>query len=186
MKLDPAQRLMLVMLADISKKLEIDDGISPSVIERAIASDNTWALDWEYSGVLGYEADPTPRHVRQTSNILDMWHLLEISYKKLSNDEKRQLEESVGVFGKDVEFSGFDGNNETEHFGAAGLMIDTLGRFQHFKGRDLNSHCPTVASNLRALSVFDEIRASVFNRTLTHHEMTRILKAYAHPDANDE
>ncbi|MFG6083671.1 YfbU family protein [Paracoccus litorisediminis] len=42
------------------------------------------------------------------------------------------------------QFAGFDGNNETLHMSAARFMVEKLGRFDRFAGRDFNSHYTAV------------------------------------------
>ena len=49
MKLTNPEKLILIMLSEIYKKLDIQDGIDPKFVESAIYSDNTWGFEWKYS-----------------------------------------------------------------------------------------------------------------------------------------
>jgi uncharacterized protein len=102
--------------------------------------------------------------------------LIEQSYADLSQADKAKLEGEVGTLGKDVRFHGFDGNNE-RHYHIASYMIDDMHRrFQHFKGRDLNSHRPSIEAYRRMYAVFAPMRANLHNRNLGVNELTAILK----------
>jgi hypothetical protein len=61
----------------------------------------------------------------------------------LSPEDLAKLAKEAAPFGENVRFAGFDGNNE-RHYGIATYRVDDMKRFQHFKGRDLNSHSQFV------------------------------------------
>ena len=74
-----------------------------------------------------------PAIVSEVVNVLDMWTFIESGYAKLSDDDKTRVESDAKPFGHLVRFSGFDGNNETEHRSIALFLIRDLKRFQVFK-----------------------------------------------------
>ncbi len=179
MKLTNPEKLTLVMLSEIYEKLGISGGnnIDPNFIKEAIYSDNTWALDWKYSGIFYDKTDPNPPEVTKVVDILDMWDFIEMSYDELSTAEKSELAVKAEPFGKNVRFKGFDGNNETEHLGIADFLINKLDRFSRFKGRDLNSHAPSLAIHARMYKVFEPIRNDLDGRGLDVDELAAILNA---------
>ncbi len=179
MKLTNAEKLMFVMLSEIYEKLGIDRtaGIDPKFIKSAIYTDNTWGLEWEYTGIFGDRTEPTPPEVTEVVNYLDMWSFIEEAYEDLDPPGKEALEERADPFGKDVQFRGFDGNNESEYMSIARFLITELKRFQRFEGRDINSHMPTVGIYRRMYQVFEPIRRNLVGRRLTIDELTVILKA---------
>ena len=61
----------------------------------------------------------------------------------------------------DARFSGFDGNNELEYISVARFLIDHLDSFTDFKGRDLNSHMPSIDRYSRMFLVFEPMRKSL-------------------------
>ena len=111
MNLTNSEKLILIMLSDIYEKLGIDSssGIDPKFVKSAIFSDNTWGLEWEYTGIFSDKNEPTPPEVTEVVNFLDMWDFIERAYEKLDDAGKKELEDKVdSPFGKHVKFRGFD------------------------------------------------------------------------------
>lgn len=156
MELTNAQRLGLTMLAEIHSKLGITDGVNSDVVAKALWTRNEWAIEWEH-GFLFEGGDESPSHVRHVADVLDMYGFLELSYGDLDDAGKAVVKEAY-QYGE-PRFPGFDGNEETEYMSAARFMIEELGRFSNFRGRDLNSHHPTVGTSRKMLRVFMPLRA---------------------------
>ncbi|MEW6019074.1 MAG: YfbU family protein [Pseudomonadota bacterium] len=175
----PAERLMMLMLCEIYEKTlgKVGD-FDPTFIRKSVAGGDLWAIEMEYSGLaLDYTVEPDV--AREVIDILDMYAFIEETVERLTAAEKASL-----PAGRD-RFRGFDGNNETEHMGAAQLIVEDMGRFPRFKGRGFNAHMPTLAGYRRMLDVFKPIRASLGARAgtpgLTVAELNEILDAKAHP-----
>lgn len=181
MKLSPQEKLILVMLCDIQKKLGIDGEANHEFIAKSIFSDNTWAIPWELPGIFGDEQFNDPPEVEAVANILEMWSQLEASYSALSAPEKSRVETEAAPFGRVVKFPGFDGNNESHHLSIASHFIKEMGRWLEFSGRDLNSHAPSLAAYRRMLEVFDRVRESNTTDLLSVAEVIEILRARTHP-----
>ena len=140
-----------------------------------------WAPKWEMEALFhDYEDDP--QDVRFVVDVLDMWAFVERAYEKLSKKDKGRVEKEADPFGKYVQFAGFDGNNESSFIGIARFLIDKMNRFSQFKGRDLNSHAPTLATYRRMLSVFEPMRVSLVGTELDANQLIRILKAKMHSE----
>ena len=107
-----------------------------------------------------------------------MWRFLESGYRDLSADDKALAKKELGPAGKRVRF---DGKYENEHLGIAGFMLDHLDRFGSFKGRDLDSHCPSVETFRRMLTVFAPIRASLVDRDISAADIVSVLLERGHP-----
>jgi hypothetical protein len=107
-----------------------------------------------------------------------MWERLEQSFSNLHPDKKKWLAENSKPFGKDVQFPGFDGNNESPYVSAARFFVDSLDRFQHFKGRELNAHMPTLQAYRRMLAVFDPILLQVSNQDCSAAQIAEVLNAW--------
>ena len=176
MKLSNAEKLILIMLADLHEKLGIDD-VDTKLLKNAIYSDNTWALSWELTGIVGDSPEPTPPEVSLVVDILDMWSFVEEAYEQFDSAQKAELEAKADPFGKHVAFSGFDGNNETKFMSIADFLVDDMERFTRFAGRDLNSHCPVIDGYRRMLEKFLAIRPSLDGRGLSVAEAAEILNA---------
>lgn len=181
MKISDGEKLILLMLSEIYDKIGIDGEVDPDFIRSAIFSDNTWSIPWKYVGI-PFEEQDTPEVVKEVLDVLDMWTMIERSYENLSAEEKDWLEKEARPFGKDPKFSGFDGNYESEYMGTASFLVNDLDRFVEFKGRDFNSHCPSIESYRRMLEVFKPILRDLNFRPLSAQEIADILKAKIHPD----
>jgi hypothetical protein len=95
--------------------------------------------------------------------------------------DKARIEKEAEPFGKNLRFRGFDGNNETEYLGVSRFLIEHLDRFTHFKGRDLNSHMPSIEAYRRMYEVFKPMRNSLGRGELNASQIIEILKAELHP-----
>jgi hypothetical protein len=180
MKITDGEKLILLMLSELYDALEVRGEIEPKFIREAIFSNNLWALPWKYSGI-PFEDQEDPEIVKEVLNILDMWSFIEHSYEQLSNEDKTFLEKGAAPFGKDPKFPGFDGNNESDYMGTASFIVNDLERFEGFKGRNFNSHCPSIDGHRRMLSVFKEIRENLNFGPMSAEDLAAILKERIHP-----
>jgi uncharacterized protein len=177
MELSEGEKLILIMLSEIHEKLRIDDGIDPQFVRDAIYGEYTWALAWKYPGLVGSSENKTPPAVREVLDVLEMWELLEYSNNRLQSADKVKVKADTKLSGHDVRFRGFDGNNETEYMGIAGVLINHLDRFSIFKGRDLNSHMPSLETYRRMLAVFQPLRYTHDFDMLNAEQIIKILNA---------
>lgn len=182
MKLTNQEKLILTMLADIHEALKIKDGIDTKLLKSAIYTDNTWALEWEMSGILTGPHDPTPPAVKTVTDILDMWMFLEEAYERFGPADKAKIKIEAKPFGDPVRFPGFDGNHEPQALSIAQFLVDDMGRFSRFKGRDINSHYPAIEGHMRMFSVFEPIRGTLGTVGLTADQVILILDARRHPE----
>jgi uncharacterized protein YfbU (UPF0304 family) len=179
-QLGDGEKLILLVLCDLFKKLKLKSDIEPEFVEEVIYGGHYWALDWKYPGIFHGHEDSTAA-LHEVVNILDMWSFLEDGYAKLSKKDKDRVAEEAAPFGKHVVFHGFDGNGEAEYIGIARFMIEQLDRFTKFKGRDLNAHMPTIDTHRRMLALFEPIRRTMMGRDLKTNEIIEILKSMIHP-----
>ena len=161
LKLSDGEKLILVMLAEVHKELKIRDNIDPDLVLSAIFNKSTFGLEWTYSSLFGAEGETPPEVVTEVVDILDMWSFLESGYRELSDEDRQHIADAVPYGGKNVIFPGFDGNNETDHFGAARFLVNDLGRWGELKGRSLNSHSESLPRYRAMLRVFTPIRATL-------------------------
>lgn len=181
MKLSDGEKLILVMLSEIHEKLKIENGVDTKLVRSAILDGHLWALKWELSGIF-HNSEPADEVVTETVDILDMWRYVESSYKSLSSADKALIEEEASPFGRHVQFTGFDGNGESQYIGVARFLVDELNRFEIFKGRELNSHLPlSLEAYRRMLKVFAAMRSASRGSDLTAVQIIQILKEQIHP-----
>lgn len=175
LKLKKPERLIVWMLSEILKaNADYKDQEKVTLIQEAIYGGHFWALDWEMHGVLHSHSDRKSA-VSLVVDTLDMWGFVERAYAGFSPEDRTKVEAEVKYIGKDPKFSGFDGNNESEHMAIAHFMIENLGRFQDFKDRSFNSHLPMVSRYRTMLQIFEPIRAQLVGRGLSVEEVIAIL-----------
>lgn len=178
-KIDDGDRLVIMMLRDIQKSLKIKNlEVDPDFLADVIVGGHYWALDWEYTGLFHDHVD-NRQVLHEVVDVLGMWSFLEEGYEMLSASEKARVEKEADPFGKYVSFTGFDGNNESEHMGIALFLVEKMDRFSRFKGRDMNSHHPAIEAYASMLAVFEPIRSTLVGRRLSVTEIISILKARA-------
>lgn len=144
MRLTDGERLITVTLADIMESLKLDREVDPALIKTLACGGDDWAIKRKYSGIFGNEA-PASEVVTETTNILWMWGIVEHAIAQLSGAEATEAQ--GWHWGK---FGGFDGNNDP-HFGTAITLINVLGEFEEFKGRNLNSHSQATLPRYRTM-----------------------------------
>jgi uncharacterized protein len=180
MKFTDSEKLILMMLCEIHEHLGIENGVDPKFVKEAIQSGNTWGLKWQYPGIFD-TGDKDPAIVREVGDFLEMWSFIERAYKALSPSDKTRVGTEAEPFGKEVQFRGFDGNYEGEYISVASFLINHLDRFVWFKGRDLNSHMPSIEPYRRMYALFVPLRSSLGGGELDAVSLIRILKAMTHP-----
>ena len=174
------ERLIVEMLCEIYKKLEITDSYDPDIIARAMGSQDYWVLNWKYD-IRDGEGE-NPPHVKLVLDTLDMYQFLQDAYDQF-DAEQREVVAAVGIGGT-LEFPGFDGNNETDYSRAARYLVNDLDRFARLRGSvDTNSLGPSVPMYARMLEVFLPIRINVLGRRMTVGEVIEVLQAAIHPDS---
>lgn len=181
MKITDGEKLILLMLCEIYDKLGVDGEVDPDFIRSAIFSNNIWSIPWKYVGI-PFEEQDTPEVVKEVFDVLDMWSMIERSYEHLSEEEKAWVKREAAPFGKYPRFPGFDGNNESEYMGTASFVVNDLDRYEDFKKRDFNSHCPSIDSYRRMLSVFQPIAKTLNFQPLSPQNIVDILKERVHPE----
>jgi uncharacterized protein len=172
-KLSDGEKLILVMLCELHKKLDVQGEIDPNFVERAIDGGHYWALRRLYL----HDHEDDPKAVSEVIDVLEMWSFIERGYRKLSKQAKDAVGQKAGPLGKHVHFLGFDGNYETEHLGIARFLVNDLEHFTNFKGRDLVTHSPMLDAYRQMLEVFKPLRSQLVGRELDVSEIIEILKA---------
>lgn len=183
-RLNNTDKLTIWMLSEILKNQIKERADRPdaeydmktvNLVQEAIYGGHFWALLWEMTGVMHDHVDD-PKKVRAVVDILDMWSFIERAHAGYSEAKRAEVETAVGIWGKNPMFHGFDGNHETEYMGIARFLVEKLGRFQEFKGRDFNSHSPAVSRDTRMARRFEQIRRNLIGREMSPGEMIEVLK----------
>lgn len=171
------EKVLMLMMRDVFKSLKIKDPDSdPDFLAEVIYGGHYWAPKWDMQGAFHDHVD-NPRDVSHVVDVLDMWSFIEEAYEKFSAEQKAAVAEQVGPLGKHVEFTGFDGNNESSQMGIARFLVNKMDRFTRFKGRDLNSHHPTFNRYSRMVALFEPMRAALIGHGLSAQQIVTLLKA---------
>jgi uncharacterized protein YfbU (UPF0304 family) len=181
MNLSEGERLILVMLCDIYKALELKGAVDPDALKPLI-------LEARHNGA-ARAANGTPGEHRErtavaseVSEILDMWSAVERGYKHLSIEEKRVVEAEAGPLGRGVRFSGFDAEREIEYRDAAHHLIEVTGLFERFQGRNLEAHMPALAGYRRMLRLYGPMRPAARDARLGMRQIIDLANAEKHAD----
>ena len=169
------EKLLMLMMQDIYKHLKIKDGVDADFVSEVIYGGHYWAPKWDMQGLF-HDYEDNPRDVSFVVDVLDMWSFVEEAYEKLSAEDKDYIKEEVGPLGENVQFFGFDGNNETSYMSIARFLIEKMNRFTRFKGRGLNSHCLTKGRYKQMLIEFEPMRAGLVGRGLSANQIVQIMK----------
>jgi uncharacterized protein YfbU (UPF0304 family) len=180
MNLSDGEKLIIVMLCDIHKALNVKSVVDPDFINSAISSGKFKELTWEMQGIFrDHEDEGKP--AAEVGEILDMWSTIERAYKKLTVEEKQQVEAEAGPLGRGVRFSGFDDETEREYRDIAHFLIEEMGRFDRFQGRNLNAHMPTLDGYRRMMRVFSPMRPPVGDARLSVRQIIDLANAEKYP-----
>ncbi len=173
MKLSNAEKLILVMLSDITEKLHIEHGIDPKLVKSAIHSGNTWAIDLKYPG-LGKADEAMPPAVTEVTDILEMWTYIEEGYKELSGDEKTRVKFAAGLSNA-PRYTGFDRDSEQKLYDIAFFLIYDLKLFKKFKHDEDGPKGPRMASYRTMYKQWQPIKPTLQDEFLTADQLITIL-----------
>jgi uncharacterized protein YfbU (UPF0304 family) len=181
-RLSDGEKLLLLMLGEVYKHLKVKGESEPDFLANVIYDGHFWAPKWKMPGVFhDYEDDP--RDLPLTLDVLEMWDCIERGWERLSKKDKERVEKDADPFGSHVKFTGFDGNNEATYIGIARCLVEQLDRFSRFKGRDLNSHAPVLATYRRMLNVFTPMKKTFsMGGELNADQLVRVLNAMRYSD----
>lgn len=174
MKLTNPEKLILNMLANLNEKCGIDTE-QAKLVNRAILTDNTWALSVapEFGHINGDSAEPLPKNVEFVYEVLSMWHMLEHAIGQLTQEQRDELKAAP----YHLEFDGFDVNNENDLKGATDFIINDLKKFQGFNGRYLNSHYPRRDHYIDMLKAYKPLYKVSVDGVLGFEEIKKVLAA---------
>jgi uncharacterized protein YfbU (UPF0304 family) len=111
-------------------------------------------------------AEFRPEQSQEVREILSMYEAIQ--------DAEKKLKDKSGINRAWTTFPGFGGNDEGEHLGYLRYLLGTSREpFKHIRrGKDLNSHMPSLDTYRRMLSAWE---ASDDKRALTRDDLLRIL-----------
>ncbi len=84
-----AEKLILLMLADIHTHLRVKSEIDAAFVRDAIIEGQLWALCEKHRMVFEARAHKSDAEVNEVYEVLNMWWLLEPAYAKINAADKR-------------------------------------------------------------------------------------------------
>lgn len=171
------EKVLVMMVRDVIKALNIKYPESnPDLLAETIYGGHYWAPKWEMQGIFHDHVD-SERNLRHVVDVLDMWTFIEEAYAGFSDAEKKTIAKQVGPLGEHVQFTGYDANGEAGKMSIAQFLVEQLGRFSRFKGRDFNSHHPNADRYQRMFELFEPMRKKLIGHGLSVEQVVTLLKA---------
>ena len=174
--LSEGERLILVMLCDIHKALNLKGAIDPDILKPLILESGSNGAARAVNGGAGNHLDRAAV-ASEVNDILDMWSAIERGYKHLSVDAKREVEIGAGPLGRGVRFSGFDAVSEIAYRDVAHVLVEETGQFERFQGRNLDAHMPALAGYRRMLRLYGPMRSVTGDRRLDAQQIIALANA---------
>lgn len=170
------EKMLIVMMGDLFKALKVKNPeLDPCLAAKIINGGHYWALKWDMQSVFHNHVD-NPQNVSHVVDVLDMWSFIEEAYEDIDPEEKASIVAELGPWATNVRFPGFDGNHESSQISIARFLVDGMGRFSRFKGREMNSHSPTHARYCHMVAAFKPIRATLIGCRLSVQQLVTLLK----------
>jgi uncharacterized protein YfbU (UPF0304 family) len=133
MNFNAAERIALLLACQSSGA---GQELDPVFIQDAITSGNDWAIKWEYDWL--FSDSKKQDDIKFVVAVLDL-------FRAIRNIEINSTDKDLEKFNlkrENIQFSGFDGNNESELYDISSFFINKMNRWQEFKDMKLNSHSP--------------------------------------------
>lgn len=177
LKLSDGEKLILLMLADISKKVGAGREIDPDFISHTLFHDQTWGFGWQFSGI-PFDKQADPPEVTETVDILDMFSLTISQFQQLPPADQVKLKADLGYAASGLDqFPGFDGNHDA-HYGVAQYLVEHLKRFTSLPGATNNSHSQSSLPRYREmLKVYLPMRPKLGLDKFASDDILAIFKA---------
>ena len=174
-----AERLIALMLCDLSKSPEEDKIFNPKLVERAVAQGQLWALSWEYGELLS-TPEPTKKQVDLVADIMTMWQVIEAFMRRFTQEERDEI---AAVTARPLDLIMFQGFYEEPYRSIFSFMLEELGRWPQFAGQNYSRMVPVLEADERMLAKYREIRdADGFDLELTPAQIVEILNERTHPE----
>ena len=172
------EKLLLMMLGDIYRHLQIDGNVDPEFIVDTMSEGRYWALQQRHDYLLHGRVQDK-RVVDEVRDVLDMWRFIEEDYERLSKKDMERVASERGPFGEDVKFRGFDHKYEGEYAATARFIINHMGWPARFKERDFYTVGFNMEGYRRMLEIFEPIRKTLNepNKRLSATQIIKLLKA---------
>ncbi|SUP45302.1 YfbU family protein [Vibrio furnissii] len=168
MILNTFQRIVVILLCDIHKRLKTPSHVDSDFILESVVSGNDWALDWECRRNYIYFEDDNEQLTHFVHDVLEMFSYIETSLSKLNTDLDQYNNPALV-------FQGFDLASESKYVHAMAFVTQKMDRFTEFSDRSIRHvHVPTVPTYSAMLSQFIAMGRPF---PLTHRNLHELIAA---------
>lgn len=168
LKLTDNERLMLANQYEIMSMLDKHSSEYNLLMSETLRAGHKWLYDQFFDSLSENLSDTDAQHVLK---ILGIYSDLRDSYNKL--EDKSEIDE------KDLNFPGFDGNNEGEYLSFARNLLKHR-RFETTLGKTaINSHMPTTDIYKRMINCWESLGEPYY--PYPKDTIIKILAARIHP-----
>ena len=172
--MDIKDKINTILLCDIAIHLCIETDIDPQLVKYAVSSGNYWVIKAEYSHL---DVDEPSKEDRDfVTAVLNMYRGLSNAFRKLSDDEQKELvrDHHLKIHDGEIQLPGFDGNNECDYFSII-EAYQKIDRFPEQKQPIANTHSRTEHLYNAMLDEFKKIDAVNRSWDLSKEELASIL-----------
>jgi len=167
MLLSKMDRLQLSFMLKILEKLYPEEADYYATHRKALEEGYALHYDWLFENI--YE-ELSVEDCSEVLDILTMYRAITFSLEK--------IEDKTGLDSPLVQFSGFDGNNETKQMAYTRYFVFDLDRYKELtygkKYCDFNSHCPMLDTYREMLIEWEKSKDKYH---LSREDIVRILNA---------
>jgi uncharacterized protein len=164
--LTDVERLILANQYEILSVLQEDQGYGK------LAQQLRDGHEWLYADFQNLSEVLPRKEAEYVLAVLEMYEAMADSFDNLPAGH--------GIKKHDVDFPGFDGNNEAEYANFAAALAASR-RYEHVLGKDghKNSHMPTTGIYRRMLQAFEQIGKP---RRMNKEQLAGVIAARLHPE----
>ncbi|WP_040262960.1 YfbU family protein, partial [Pseudomonas massiliensis] len=178
MEFNNKEKLLVTLLTDIYAHLKVVGALDPFLVQRAVSSDQGWALEWKYPELFP-PSGAGSEDLAYVMRVLSMWERIELSYEALDLEEQVALAREVGLTAAKPVFPGFGKEREGRLQVIARLLVNDLQRWPMFSGRLRSTRQSTAQGYDHMLAALQGLPCGEFDSgQLSWPDLSTLLKAW--------
>lgn len=176
-----SQQLTLLMLADIHEKLEIQHSVDPAFVREMVMSGELWAVAEAYPQYFRSSEVEAPDCLGFVRDTLYMWHDVEVAYDELSERQKYEVSQQLGMTRVDAPgwFVGFSKKHDPAEHRVLHVLMSFLGEVPNFGGRSLDPCSSWVPQYREMLNVYGDME---IDHRLSIEQLVTLFRAWRGPE----
>lgn len=173
------EKTILAFIAGLSEKIGKPDDRLRLLLD-GFSTGNHWAADFEM-GSLYAEPSTNLKDAKYVEEILEMWNIFENAFEVFNKEEKSfVMSETEGesnlrqtgrvVHSRQIQFPGFNVNDETNLIHIAAFLISSKSKFSRFRDRNISSDSNASHNYSAKLEFFRQLKDNLIGRIPTPQE----------------